>query len=133
MGSGIKFFTPITRNDKISQTWNIKNPTETNSTSWNWNGISNSNSVLSSKKKTHRAHYIEIKRQNSNPSWFIFFKFHKIWWAKKSATFRAYLFCAYRGNVAKIFIVHLQKERHQLSIILWKHWYLNICIEKPIK
>lgn len=53
---------------------------------------------------------IKIEGQNGNPSRLIFLKLHKIWRTKEpSSTFRTYLFCTYRGYVAKVFIIHLKK------------------------
>lgn len=70
-------------------------------------------------RNTHRTHHIKIKWQNGNSSRLIFLELHKIWWAEKAPTLRAYLLSTYRGNVAKIFIIHLQYNNSgKFSIIV---------------
>lgn len=68
---------------------------------------------------TYCTHHIEVKGQNGNSSRFVLFELHEIWWTEKSPTFRANLFCTYRCNVAKVFIVHLKddKQNTQFSIM----------------
>lgn len=58
---------------------------------------------------TYGAHHVKVKRQNGNSPRFIFFKLHEIRRTKKSPTLRAYLLRTYRGNVAKVFIIHLNR------------------------